>query len=279
MRDDRILPLTRLVSACIPPFLIAAFVILYLFPSRTSQLFAWTIRPEMTPLLMGAGYIAGSYFFGRLVLSGRNGRWHHYSAGFLAITVFTWFMLAATLLHLDRFNRDHVSFFAWIVLYAVTPLLVPALWVYNQRTDAGAPDPDGAVVPDGVRVVAAVSGAAILAVAAFLFLAPESAREIWPWQVSPLTSRVLAGWFALPGTLGVALSRDPRWLSWRTLLESQGIGLGLILLGAARAWDDFDTARPTAWIFVAGIAALFAGVVSLRVVMESRRTVGATTAE
>jgi hypothetical protein len=39
-RDDRVLPYTRGLSLFILPFLVAGFVILYLFPSHTQRLFA-----------------------------------------------------------------------------------------------------------------------------------------------------------------------------------------------------------------------------------------------
>ena len=65
----------------------------------------------MTPLMMGGGYISGSYFFVRLVL---GGRWSWYTLGFLPIAAFTWFMAAATILHWEKFNHDHVSFYAWL---------------------------------------------------------------------------------------------------------------------------------------------------------------------
>ncbi|WP_341472111.1 hypothetical protein [Candidatus Chlorohelix allophototropha] len=38
------------------PFLLVAFVLLYLFPNDTDTLFAWTIKPTMTPLIM-VGYL------------------------------------------------------------------------------------------------------------------------------------------------------------------------------------------------------------------------------
>ena len=71
--DDRILGSTRVVAALIIPFLVAAFVILYLLPDSTDRLFAWTIVPRMSALLMGAGYASGIYFFTRVV---RAPRWH-----------------------------------------------------------------------------------------------------------------------------------------------------------------------------------------------------------
>ena len=58
--SDRILPETKIVSAFIVLILLAAFVLLYLWPDNTDTLFAWTIKPRMTPLVMGAGYIAGA---------------------------------------------------------------------------------------------------------------------------------------------------------------------------------------------------------------------------
>ena len=50
-RDDRVLPYTRVLSAVIVPFLVGAWIILYLFPDDTKRLFAWTIRPTMTPMV------------------------------------------------------------------------------------------------------------------------------------------------------------------------------------------------------------------------------------
>ena len=268
MRDDRILPATRIVGALIPPFLVAAFVILYLFPNDTATLFAWTIKPAMTPMMMGAGYIAGAWFFVRLVL---GGRWSFFALGFLPITTFTWFMLAATALHWDRFNHEHVSFVAWLVLYVITPFLVPVLWLRNRRTDPGTLAPGDVRVPPPVRAAALVVGLVLTGAAVLLLVAPDVVIPVWPWTLTPLTARVVGGWFALPGVLGLMYSTDTRWGSWRIVLQSQAIGVALILVGAARAWDELDTSRPMTWAFVAGLSALLAALVGLHVAMDARR--------
>ena len=83
--DDRILGSTRVVAALIIPFLVAAFVILYLLPDATDRLFAWTIMPRMSALLMGAGYASGVYFFTRVL---RAPRWHWIGRAFLPLTLF-----------------------------------------------------------------------------------------------------------------------------------------------------------------------------------------------
>ena len=268
MRDDRILPATRIVGALIPPFLVAAFVILYLFPNDTATLFAWTIKPAMTPMMMGAGYIAGAWFFVRLVL---GGRWSFFALGFLPITTFTWFMLAATALHWDRFNHEHVSFVAWLVLYVITPFLVPVLWLRNRRTDPGTLAPGDVRVPPPVRAAALVVGLVLTGAAVLLLVAPDVVIPVWPWTLTPLTARVVGGWFALPGVLGLMYSTDTRWGSWRIVLQSQAIGVALILVGAVRAWDELDTSRPMTWAFVAGLSALLAALVGLHVAMDARR--------
>ena len=68
---------------------------------------------------------------------------------------------------------------------------------------------------------------------------------------------------------------DPRWGSWRIVLQSQAIGVALILLGAVRAWGDFATDRPMTWVFAAGLSGLLAALVALYAAMESRRRAAA----
>ncbi len=110
-----------------------------------------------------------------------------------------------------------------------------------------------------------------------MFLIPDTAATIWPWKLTPLTARVVAGWFALPGVLGLMYASDTRWGSWRIVLQSQVLGVALILLAAARAWDDFDTSRPMTWVFTAGLAGLLVGLIALHLAMDARRKVAART--
>ena len=134
VRTDRILPETRLVSAIIVPFLVAAFAILYLFPDHTQELFAWGIQPRMSAMMLGAAYIGGAYFFVRVAA---DARWHWVKVGFLPVTTFATLMGIATILHWDRFNHGYISFFAWVGLYFTTPFIVFLLWLRNRATDPG----------------------------------------------------------------------------------------------------------------------------------------------
>jgi hypothetical protein len=266
-RDDRVLPVTRWAARVIVPFLAAAFLVLYGLPDRTTELFAWTIRPEMTPILMGAGYGAGVYFFYRVQ---RADAWHTVAVVFPGVAAFTWAMAAATVLHWGNFNHGHHTFVLWVVLYAVTPVLIPALWVVNGRTDPGPGEPGEDRLPRAVRVAGLALGVAVTVSAVVLFAVPELMVGAWAWTVSPLTARILAGWFGLFGVVTVAAALDPRWSSTRLLVESQLLGFGLVLVGVGRAWTDFDPSNPLTWGVVGGMALYLLATLVVYVAMESR---------
>ena len=105
-----------------------------------------------------------------------------------------------------------------------------------------------------------------------LLLSPSTMIEHWPWLLTPLTAQTLGGWFALPGVTALMMGLDGRWSAIRITLESQLIGLALILIGTARAWEDVDTANALAYAFLAGIALLFAALLALEWRMVTART-------
>lgn len=265
-RNDRVLPLTRLVGAIIAPILLGALIILYGFPGQTERLFAWTINPELTPLIMGAGYGTGVYFFYRVVTIGE---WHRVAAVFPGIAAFTWFMAGATFLHWENFNHDHVTFYAWTFLYIVSPVLVPGIWLLNRRTDPRTGS--GLEMPGALRLGAGGSGILITLTAVVLFVLPGPMIDHWPWAVSPLTSRILLGWFVILGVANLAVSFDRRWSAARILVHSQMIGFTLVLLGVGRAWGNIDTTNPFAWPIVGGMAGYLLVVIGVYVYMERRR--------
>jgi hypothetical protein len=267
MRDDRVLPETRLLGAVIVPFLVVAFALLYVFPDDTRHWFAWDVQPTITPLIMGAGYIAGAYFFVRVA---GGTRWHRLHVGFLPVTAFTLFMAIGTFNHLDRFATEHVAFWIWVGLYVTTPVLVPLAWRRNRATDPGTPEPDEPPLPGLVRPLLLAVGAVQSAVALVLLLSPSTMIAHWPWHLTPLTAQTLGGWFALPGVTALMMGLDGRWTAIRITLESQLIGLVLILLATLRARDDVDTSNALAHVFVAGIACLFVSLLTLELHMLAR---------
>src|SRR3954451_8181241 len=183
MRDDRVFGSTKVLAAVIVPFLLVAFALLYFFPNDTRHYFAWDVQPELTPMIMGAGYIAGAYFFARVAF---EQRFHRVHVGFLPVTAFTIFMAAGSFAHLDRFLQDNVAFWIWMGLYVTTPILVPLAWWANRRTDPGTPEPGESRLPQNIRYALLGAGAFQSLVALVLLLSPSTMIDAWPWMLTPL---------------------------------------------------------------------------------------------
>ncbi len=267
-KDDRIFPLTRLVAALVVPVLVLAFIILYLTPDQSGQRFAWEIKPHMMARFIGAGYLGGAFLFVNVIF-GR--RWHRVAPGFPPVTAFTVGMLLATGLHWSRFDIRHFPFQLWLVLYVITPFLVPWLGWNNRVTDSGAPEADDLVVPRIARLALGGLGVVLLGFAVGAFVAPAFLQAIWPWALTPLTARIMGGWLALLGTGGVAIGRESRWSAWRVGLGSIGLWHALVLLGAALSPGDFTQGYPFNWYLIS-VAVVLLGMAGLFIYMETSRS-------
>lgn len=266
-KDDRIYPITRWISVVIVPFLLLAFVVLYFFPGESGQRFAWEIKPPMTAVFMGAGYLGGATLFLHAVF---DHRWHRVAAGYLPVTAFTVSMLLATVLHWDRFIHGHLAFTLWLGLYVLTPFLVPWMWFNNRPTDPGTPESADASVPPFARLSLKLLGVFLLLFAVTSFVYPIFAILIWPWKLTPLTARVLGGWFALLGVGGVVIGRDARWSAWKVGIESIAVWHVLVLIGAVLHQEDFTNASVVNW-YTLSVLSVLLGMASLYVLMELRK--------
>ena len=267
-RDDRVFLVTRIAALGVIIILVLAVAVLYFQPDQTDRYFAWTIKPLLTPLAMGAGYLMGIYFFVRALTTRR---WHQVAAGFLPITAFTIFMLLATLLHLDRFNQGTLAFTLWLVIYILTPVLVPVLWLNNRRTDPQTAEANEMLIPPRLRQSFGAVGLVVLVLGLMAFVFPDLAIRVFPWKLTPLTARVIAGWMMLPGVGGIVLSREPRWSSWRVLFEAAMVAVVFFALALPRAWGDLDQSNPLTWGLLALLVLLVVGLPLFYYSMQTRR--------
>jgi len=207
--EDRVQEVTRWASLVVVLILVPAVIVLWGTPSKTAIRWAWTIHPRATPIFLGSGYAAGAFFFFRTF---RARTWHPSSAGVLGASVFAGLMLIATLLHWNKFNHGHAPFLAafafwgWTIVYIVSPLVVFAIWWRNRATDSGATQAGDARIPDRVLIAARAFGLVALVAAAIAFISPNSAIDLWPWKLTPLTARVLASFTAQVGVGAIVLS-------------------------------------------------------------------------
>ena len=265
-RDDRVLAYTRGLSLFIIPFLLVAFVILYLFPEHTARLWSWHIAVSMTSMVLASAYLGGAYFFFRVI---RSRHWHEVGTGFLAVTAFASLLGVATLLHWDLFLHDHLAFWLWAGLYFTTPFLVIGAWLANRRH--GAPAAAGDVLLRPLeRWVVAVVGLLALATGVTLFLVPATMNDLWPWPLTPLTGRVIGATFCLGGA-GVGVWFDPRWTSLRIMLQVESVMLVLMLIAAVRARDELIGSHALAWPLLLGTLLMLAGSAYLWLTYEHGR--------
>jgi hypothetical protein len=264
-RDDRVLGRTRALALFIAPFLVVAFVILYLVPGHTARLWSWTIPVTTTSRVLASAYLGGAWFFLRVA---RGRRWHEVGAGFPAVATFAGLLGIATVLHWDAFAHDHLAFWLWAGLYFTAPFLVLAAWLANRRYAAPVTVGDVVLRP-AERVVVGAIGVLALGFGLFMFLSPGSVDDLWPWPLTPLTARVVAATFRL-GAAGVGVWADPRWTSLRLMAQVEAMMLVLMLLAAVLGRDEMVAGHALGWPLLAGMLLVLAGTAYLWLTYELR---------
>jgi hypothetical protein len=241
-----------ILSALLVPVLVVAFAMLYLFPESVgADNFAWPVRPLMSSMMLGATYLGGAYFFMVVLLSRR---WRHVRLGFLPITAFAGTLGIATLLHWGNFVHDRWAFVIWAFLYLTVPFILPVLWYRNEQPVSEADVAREGELPPLSRWTFGVLGAILTVAAVLLLVMPELMLATWPWTLTPLTARVMAAMYILPGLVGLSIAYDGRWSSARYLLQAQAFAILLMLIAVYVARADFDWVNPASWLFTGGLS-------------------------
>lgn len=273
-QNDQIFRSTRWLAIFIIPFLVAASVILLIWPGDTGRLFAWPIKPPMTALMLGSAYMGGIYFFIRVVFARQ---WHTIKEGFLPVTAFAGLLSIATILHWDKFTPGHISFITWAGIYFVTPFLVFGAWWFNRATDSRLPDSNERLIPHTLRWLIGLTGVIEVALGLLLFIKPDWMITVWPWSLTPLTARTIGAMVTLPGIVQINMALDSRWSSARVIVEAQVFSLIFILMGAARDWGSFIKTTVGTYLFVGGLSALLIFLVGLYIWMQTGKSTSGST--
>ncbi len=229
-----------------------AWVQLFVLSSATDRFFAWTIATPLSAASLGAFYGSAAVI---AVLSARERVWARAKMGVPGVVVFVSLTLAATLLHLDQFHLDDGPFparlaaWAWLVIYAVQPPLLGAIYL-SQLGKPGI-DPVGGP-PQGVwlRLILGALAVLALAVGAMLFGAPQSAAELWPWPMGPLVARASGAWLVGFAVLLGLLARESDPTRARASFGGLGCAGTLQLLALLRFHPSVEWSSPLAWAVV-----------------------------
>ena len=195
--DGRVLGRTRAGIWVLLVLAAANGLFLYLLPGRADSDYAWSIKLPVNAAFIGAGFLAGTLATG-LVLATAT-RWRTFSTLPPALWVLASTLLAATIIHQDRFRWHYPPTWVWALVYAGVPIAVPLLVARQRHVAEREPPADPAL--RALRVLSAILGAALVVGAAALFVAPAELGKHWLWALTPLLSRVVAGWYALFGTM------------------------------------------------------------------------------
>jgi hypothetical protein len=221
---------------------------LILFPTDTTRLFFWEIKPSINAALFGALYLGGAVV---VALVTYRGRWE--PARFLVpILVSAGALISVTtVLHLDLFTPG-LRLAYWLVIYVGAPLLALLFYVQHERSGAG-----WAVyrpVTPATRGLAIAVGAALVPLGVLVLILPAPVVAQWPWPITPLMVRIFASWFAAfgVGLLWFRVERDWDRLRHVADLMMAAAGLDLLLVFVHR--QDVTTVGPALWLYCSHLA-------------------------
>lgn len=198
-------PLTTLVLVLLLVNALPAFVVLESVPGRTEHWFVWTIHPDANARVLAVMY--GNAFLLALMA------WFARDWGSMRVTmvVAAPFSVAATIvtfLTLDPFLKHPWYDLAyWLLNYLVLCIAAPVDLVVNERIRGGGrltvTTPLGSIA----RAAAAVLAAGLAFYSVSLLLELSTVSSLWPFEITPLVSRIVGVWLG-------ALALAHVWVAW-----------------------------------------------------------------
>jgi hypothetical protein len=190
-------PLTRAGIWLLFVLALANGAFLYFLPGRALTDYAWAIKPSVNAAFIGAGFLAGTLATGLVLFATR--RWRSLATLPPALWVLASTLALATLIHHDKFKFHYLPTWAWVIVYAGVPFVIPFLVWRQRRTSESEPAADPSL--NAIRIASAILGVALIAGPAVYYLFPAHMLAHWPWALTPLLTRAVAAWYALFGTM------------------------------------------------------------------------------
>jgi hypothetical protein len=175
---------------------VANGVFLYFVPGRAEPDYAWPIAPPLNAAFLGAGYLAGCVTAG---IALRASRWRSARSLVWPLALLSAVLLAATLIHADRFRWDYPPTWAWTLVYVAIPPGAAFLWRRQERTATAPPAHDSRL--RSVRRLSWPLGLVLALFGATLVATPQAVLDTWPWEITPLLGRAFGSWYLLMGTM------------------------------------------------------------------------------
>src|SRR3954452_4123313 len=239
-------PLVSLGLGVLTTALIVVGLPVVVAPGRTDRYFTWTIDVPLTAAFLGACYWTAALF---TLLSARERVWVRARSVMPGILVAGVLILAATLIHLERFAMDTARGWVWLILYAGLPPGVLILLAI-QRRRPGIDPPMVLPIERRAAMAFALAAAVLLLAGAGLYVLPGTTAAWWPWPLTDLTARMVGAWLAAIGVTLVAVLHENDWARVRhTMVYLAAVGAAHLATLArypdTMQWDDV-----AAWVFI-----------------------------
>lgn len=232
-------------------FGLAAISTIFLRPQDTLTSFAWPIQPVVVAAVLGAFYLASAAIF-VLPLFARS--WQQVRVVVLPAAAFSTLMLAATVLHWDKFSVGTFPFYLWFASYLLPPPIFVGLFVWHQRRSAPIGADIDVPLVGWVRTLLRLNGAAVTAIAVVGFAVPAVLVAVAPFALTPLTTRTLCGWLLAVGLIQIGMALEGDWRRAR-LATTILIILPFALVGQLlRFADQVDLSAVSLWVLLADLA-------------------------
>ena len=215
----------RLLFYAILGVIVPFGILLYFFPDRTGEYWAWVIPHPRSAILIGAAYIGAIAYY---VLLLRQNDWKQTQNGMGGLIIFCVVLLIATMAHWNEFRGYFVTTLVWLIFYYVGPFMVPI--AYRKQNQLRGTQPSSATTTDTLQLSLPWRGWLImrgflyLTLAVFWLAQAEILAAVWPWPIGVLELRVFTGQPAIVGWNAIIVLAGR--YSWKN------VRLGLLLGGA-----------------------------------------------
>ena len=231
---------------------------LFILTEQTDLYFAWTIQPPLTAAFLGAGYFAS---FLLEVLAAREREWARTRIAVPAVFTFTTLTVIATILHVNKFHFNSTFPFAqaaawfWLAIYTVVPPTMLVVWVRQLRIKR-EDRPRSGVLRRPFQVVLVFQAAIMLLLGLGLFIAPSNFDSLWPWELTPLTSRAIGAWLIGLGVFAAQAVVENDYSRIRSGVVSYTVFSLLELVALVRYPASINWDQPASWLYTSFLASI-----------------------
>jgi membrane protein CcdC involved in cytochrome C biogenesis len=262
-------PRLRVILEVFAGLALIAGALLVFGATRTDAWWSWTIAPPLTAATLGAFYWAA---FLLIMSAARSKTWVRARPAVYPVAVIALLLLLITLIHIDRFDLNSLFGVFWVAAYALVPVLLA--WALADQLSSEGEDRRGdRRLPKLLRGILIVESAVMLAAGLLLLIAPGTAADIWPWALSPLTSRAIGSFLLGIGLASLIAVREDDPLSFRgAALAYTALGLLELLALNLHIPDLGDRPLATTLYAAFWVAVVLTGSYGLRAARASSRS-------